>query len=122
MVKTRMLRRRKIFSSKPRIFRRKRRGESFEISLRNDVGITAFSPTEKLKDIKLIGAAIMECLINNDPKGIMEAIETHLEAINKSKFLKEAGIPRSTMYKSMKMKNPTIKTLAKIVYASHHSK
>jgi predicted transcriptional regulator len=85
------------------------------------VGITAFSPTEKLRDIKLIGAAIMECLIDNDPKGAMEAIETHLEAMNKSAFLKEAGVPRSTMYKLFKTKNPTIKTLAKIIYAAHHS-
>ena len=51
----------------------------------------------------------------------MEAIETHLEAMNKSAFFKEAGVPRSTMYKLFKMKNPTIKTLAKIMHAAHHS-
>jgi predicted transcriptional regulator len=88
--------------------------------LRDNVGITAFSPTKKLKDIKLIGAAIMECLIENDPNGAMEAIKTHLEAMNKSAFLEEADIPRSTMYKLFKTKNLTIKTLAKIMYAAHH--
>lgn len=115
-----MSRKRRVFSSKPRASR-KRRDESFEISLRDDAGITTFSPTAKLKDIKLIGTAIMECLIENDPQGAMEAIETHLEAMNKSKFLKEAGVPRSTMYKMLKMKNPTIKTLAKVLYAAYHS-
>ena len=83
--------------------------------------VMTFSPTEKLRDVKLIGAAIMECLIENDPAGVMEMIESHLEAINKTKFLKDAGIPRSTMYKLLKMKNPTIKTLAKIMHAAHHS-
>jgi DNA-binding phage protein len=121
MVKTKTLRERRIFSSKPRVSRRKRRDESFGITLRDNIGIKEFSPTEKLRDIKLIGAAIMECLIENDPKGAMKAIETHLEAMNKSAFLKEAGVPRSTMYKLFKMKNPTIKTLAKIIYAVHHS-
>ncbi len=89
--------------------------------MRDDVGITAFDPVETLGDIKLIGAAIMECLIDNDPDGVMEVVESHLEAINKSKFLKEAGVPRSTMYNLMKMKNPTIKTLAKIMYVAHHA-
>ncbi len=121
MVKTKLLRKRRIFSSKPLISLKKRNNKAFEISLRDSVGITSFSPTEKLRDIKLIGAAIMECLIENDPKGAMEAIETHLEAMNKSAFLKEAGVPRSTMYKLFKMKNPTIKTLAKIMYTAHHS-
>jgi DNA-binding phage protein len=89
--------------------------------LREGVGITEFSPTEQLKDIKLIGSAIMECLIENDSEGVMEVIETHLEAMNKSSFLKEAGIPRSTLYKLFKTKNPTIKTLAKIIHAAYHA-
>ncbi len=63
----------------------------------------------------------MECLIENDPEGVMEVIETHLEALNKSSFLKEAGIPRSTMYKLFKTKNPTIKTLAKIMHTAYQS-
>ena len=89
--------------------------------MRDDIGITAFNPAETLEDIKLIGAAIMECLIENDPDGVMEVVESHLEAINKSKFLKEAGVPRSTMYNLLRMKNPTIRTLAKIMYVAHHS-
>ena len=122
MVKTKMLRKRRVFSSNLQTSRKKRRSESFKVTLRDNVGITTFSPTEKLKDIKLIGAAIMECLIENDPKGAMEAIETHLEAMNKSAFLKEAAIPRSTMYKLFKTKNPTLKTLAKVMHTAHYFK
>src|SRR3990167_7292082 len=115
MVKTRTLRKRRTFSARPRSSRRKRGDKLFEISLRDDVGITTLNAAEQLKDIKLIGTAVMQCLIANDPNGAMEAIESHLEALNKSKFLKEAGVPRSTMYKLLKMKNPTIRTLAKIM-------
>ena len=121
MGKPRTLHKRRAFSSRPRVSRKKRNNESFDVALRDNVGITSFSPTEKLKDINLIGAAIMECLVENDPAGAMEAIKTHLEAMNKTAFLKEAGIPRSTMYKSLKTKNPTLKTLAKIMYVAHHS-
>ncbi len=56
-------------------------------------------------------------LILND---VMEIIEDYLYALNKSNFLKKADIPRSTMYQLLKRKNPTIKTLAKIMYATHH--
>lgn len=89
--------------------------------MRDDVGITQFDPSQKLKDVKLIGTAIMECLIDNDPDGIMDIIESHLEALNKSKFLKDAGVPRSTAYQLFKRKNPTIQTLAKIVHAAHQA-
>ena len=119
MAKIKTLRKRKASTAKQPKSRTKR--NKHVAVMRDDAGIIIFSPTEELRDIKLIGAAIMECLIANDPAGVMEVIESHLEAINKSKFLKDAGIPRSTMYKLLKMKNPTIKTLAKIIHAAHLS-
>lgn len=61
----------------------------------------------------------MECLIANDADGVMEIIEGYLEALNKSQFLKDAGVPRSTAYQLFKRKNPTIRTLAKIVNAAY---
>lgn len=120
MGKTKISQRRKVFTSKPRKSRKKR-GESLEVSLREDVGITEFDPAKQLLDVKLIGQAIVECLIANDPEGVMEIIEGHISCFNKSKFLKEAKVPRSTMYQLLKKKNPTIKTLAKIMYATHHN-
>ncbi len=41
-------------------------------------------------------------------------------AVNKTQFLKEANVPRSTMDNFFKKRNPTIKTLAKIMHASAH--
>jgi len=94
--------------------------EATEITLREDANITEVDPIANLLDPNLIGSAIMQCLIQNDPEGVMDIIEDHLYALNKSKFLGEADVPRSTMYQLLKRKNPTIKTLAKVVYAIHH--
>jgi DNA-binding phage protein len=94
--------------------------EAAKITLRKDANITEVDPIANLLDPDLIGSAIMQCLIENDPEGVMEIIEDHLYALNKSKFLREADVPRSTMYQLLKRKNPTIKTLAKIMYATHH--
>lgn len=90
------------------------------VAIRDDANITEVDPIGNLLDPDLIGSAIMQCLIENDPEGVMEIIEDHLYALNKSKFLREADVPRSTMYQLLKRKNPTIKTLAKIMYATHH--
>ncbi|MGL4540081.1 MAG: hypothetical protein ACRCU0_03800 [Candidatus Rhabdochlamydia sp.] len=87
-----------------------------KVTLRKDANITEVDPIANLLDPNLIGSAIMQCLIENDPEGVMEIIEDHLYALNKSKFLREADVPRSTMYQLLKRKNPTIKTLAKIMY------
>lgn len=57
----------------------------------------------------------MECLLNNDPEGIVELSAIYLDEYNKVGFLKEAPVSRSTAYQVLRHKNPTIKTLAKIV-------
>lgn len=90
------------------------------VTIKKNVTIKELDPIANLLDPDLIGSAIMQCLIENDPEGVMEIIESHLYALNKSKFLKNAQVPRSTMYQLFKRKNPTIKTLAKIMYATHH--
>lgn len=116
--------RRRLSTSKPQRVRKGKgvvkRKVKEEVVVREDVGITELDPIAKLLDPDLIGSAIMQCLIENDPAGVMEIIESHLYALNKSKFLREAKVPRSTMYQLLKRKNPTIKTLAKIMYATHH--
>ena len=124
MVKARTSPRRKISTSKPRkapqgkaVMKGK---QKTDVEIREDIGITEVDPVANLLDPDLIGSAIMQCLIENDPEGVMEIIESHLYALNKSKFLREAKVPRSTMYQLLQRKNPTIKTLAKIMYATHH--
>ncbi len=124
MVKIGTSPRRKISTSKPRKARQEKAvmksKQKTDVEIREDVGITEVDPVANLLDPDLIGSAIMQCLIENDPEGVMEIIESHLYALNKSKFLREANVPRSTMYQLLQRRNPTIKTLAKIMYATHH--
>lgn len=75
-------------------------------------------PVKEILDGKLFGRAIFECLQNNDPDGFIEIISGYLEVLNKSQSTTETKPSRSTLYDSLKNKNPTIKTLAKLVHAS----
>lgn len=99
----------------------RRRRSSGSISdkrvLRTDTGIVEYSPTRELLDEKLIAQAIWECLKDNDPEGVIEIIQIHLAARNKSQFVKEAEMARSTLYNSLKGKNPQLRTLAKLIHA-----
>jgi hypothetical protein len=47
----------------------------------------------------------------------MEIIAIYLEAVNKSKLRQAANLPRSALYSTLKHRNPTIRALAKIMYA-----
>lgn len=91
------------------------------IKLKDESKFKEYDPTVRLLNKKSLGSAIVECLIDNDPEGVIEMIEDYLETLNKSKISKESGLSRSTVYTFLKGKNPTIKTLAKIVSACCHS-
>jgi len=88
--------------------------EKHELRLKKDVRLKKFD-TNKYLTADFIGSAIMECLLNNDPEGIVELLAIYLGKYNKVEFLKEAHVSRSTAYQVLRHKNPTIKTLAKIV-------
>jgi probable addiction module antidote protein len=87
-----------------------------KMKLKKDTGLKEYSPTEELLDEKFIAMAIWDCLKNNDPQGVIEILETHLEVVNKVKAAREAKISRSSLYKALKGKNPTLKTVAKLVH------
>ncbi|MCE5315978.1 MAG: hypothetical protein LLG04_01265 [Parachlamydia sp.] len=88
---------------------------SSKLKLKNDSRLIEYSPTQKLLDENFIAQAVWECLKNNDPQGVMEVIEAHLEAVNKVKAAQHVELSRATMYHAFKSKNPTVKTLAKLV-------
>lgn len=88
--------------------------------LKDDDTLQEYDPIQSLLDINKLGGAIMHCLIENDTEGALDILENYLYAINKTQFLKEANIPRSTLYNFFKRRNPTIKTLAKILHTSAH--
>lgn len=84
--------------------------------LKPGLDLTEYSPTAELLDEKFIAVAIWDCLKNNDPEGVVEIIQAHLAVVNKQKLAKEAHLPRSTLYNAYKGRNPTIRTLAKMVH------
>ena len=88
-----------------------------KMKLKKDTGIRNSNPTKELLDEELIGRAIWECLKNGDSEGVIEVISIYLEAANKAQIAKASAIARSTMYHTLKSKNPTVKTLAKLVHA-----
>ena len=88
-----------------------------KLVIRKNTGVVRHHPTRALLDEKFIGRAIWECLKNNDPEGVIEIIQAHLEAANKMQLSREVDIPRSTLYHSFRSKNPTVRTLAKLVHA-----
>jgi DNA-binding phage protein len=83
-------------------------------------GLTRVDPLKKLVDPQQTALAILECLQNNDPEGVMEMISIYLDALNKANLRKKTKLSKSTMYSALKHRNPTIKTLAKIMYTSTH--
>jgi DNA-binding phage protein len=85
--------------------------------LKKGAKVTEIDPTKELADEKIISSAIWECLKNNDPEGVIEVLEAHFHAINKLRFAHESNISRATLYHVLHSKNPTLKTLAKVVHA-----
>ena len=83
--------------------------------LKKDRKLIPYSPTDELLDENFIAQAVWECLKNNDPEGVVEIIQAHLRVVNKSKAAHDTDLPRSSMYNALKGRNPTIKTLAKLV-------
>jgi DNA-binding phage protein len=99
--------------------RRKKSSENTpKLRLKKGVKLSKHDPFKALLDEKLIAQAFWECLKENDPEGAMEVISAHLNALNKVHLAKEAEMPRSTLYHSLKSKNPTIKTVAKLIHCS----
>lgn len=87
--------------------------EDFEDLKRTD-------PLKELADPNQTALAVFECLLNNDPEGAMEMIEIYLEAFNKAKLRRKNKLSKSTMYSALRHRNPTIRTLAKIMSRSSH--
>ena len=84
--------------------------------LKKGVTLPKHDPLKTLTNEKLVAQAFWECLRDNDPEGAAEIIAMHLNALNKSRLAEEKAIPRSTIYHSLRNKNPTLKTVAKLIH------
>lgn len=81
------------------------------------MNVELYDPTQALLDEERIGRAIWECLKSGDPDGVIEVIQIHLNAFNKTQCARAAHLPKTTLYHSLRSKNPTIRTLAKLIHA-----
>lgn len=84
--------------------------------LKKGLELAKHDPFKTLTDEHLIAQAFWECLRNNDPEGAAEILAIHINALNKSHLAAKEEIPRSTIYYSLKNKNPTLKTVARLVH------
>ncbi len=84
--------------------------------LKSGVHLPVHNPLKTLTNERLIAQAFWECLRNNDPEGAAEIIAIRISALNKSHLAKEEEIPRATIYHSLRNRNPTLRTVAKLVH------
>lgn len=89
------------------------------VKLRKGVTVTPYSPTQELLNETFVRDAFWEYLQADDAAGAIEVLEIYLEAVGKEAACREAELPRSTFYHSLRGKNPTLKTLAKLVSGVH---
>ena len=69
-----------------------------QLNLAKVPGLTRANPLKELTDPEKTGLAILECLQNNDPEGVMEMISIYLDALDKAQLRKKSKLPKSTMY------------------------
>lgn len=91
-----------------------------KLKLKSWDGIRIHHPEKTLMNEKLVSEGILECLKENDTEALMEIIEGYLSVLNRAKFSRESKVPRRTLYHALRKRNPTIKTLAKIVSTACH--
>lgn len=80
-------------------------------------GCKIWSPTAEILDAHNLAKAVSECLVKGDPEGVIEVIEIY-QAVNKVQATRQSKLSKVTMYNILKHKNPTIKTLAKLIHAT----
>ena len=49
--------------------------EKTRLSIKEEANLKEYDPVKNLLDINKMGAAIIECFINNDTEGVLEIIE-----------------------------------------------
>jgi DNA-binding phage protein len=90
-----------------------------ETKITHKKGITTWNPESSFTDSSKVGAALLQCLIDNDTESYIEILESYLR-MNKLQVAKKANMSRSTVQLAFsKSGNPTLKTLAKIVHEAY---
>ncbi len=88
----------------------------------NKKKVIKWSPEKTLGDSQKVGAALLECLVDNDTETFIEILDAYLR-INRLQVSKKAELSRSTVQLAFsKSGNPTLKTLARIVHEASSKK
>lgn len=89
-----------------------------ETKIKNSRNVTELNPENSFLNSQKVGAALLECLIENDTETFIEILDSYLR-VNKLQVSKKTSLSRSTVQQAFsKNGNPTLKTLAKIVHES----
>lgn len=89
-----------------------------ETKIKNKKNISFLEPEKIFLDQQKVGAALLECLIENDTEAFIEILDSYLR-VNRLQVAKSTRLARSTIQQAFsKSGNPTLKTLAKIVHES----
>ncbi len=89
-----------------------------ETKVKKNKNITELDPEQNFLDSQKVGAALLECLVENDTESFIEILDSYLR-VNRLQVSKSANMARSTVQLAFsKSGNPTLKTLAKIVHES----
>lgn len=93
-----------------------------ETKIAHKKDITSWNPEKSFSNSSKVGAALLQCLIDNDTETYIEILESYLR-MNKLQVARKAKISRSTVQLAFsKSGNPTLKTLAKIVHEAYAKK
>lgn len=103
--------------AKKKILSHQKESSKRTLTLKANAEIFEWDPTQDIIQGDLFAKAFFECLKHNDTEGAMEMLEIYLSTLKDVELMKEADMSRSTFYFTKKNRNPTIKTLAKLVSA-----
>lgn len=92
-----------------------------KLKLRKDTGVRRWDPTKEILKGDTIAKAVWECLLNGDSEGAIEMILIYLDVVNQARMLKKSPSSRPVAFHGLRSKNPTIKTLAKLIHEMHPS-
>jgi DNA-binding phage protein len=76
--------------------------------------LSKFSSSDYLLDESFVGKAMLECLLDNDAEGVIDLLNAHYRARSRL-TASNSGLASSTFYHLLKSKNPTLKTLARLM-------
>jgi probable addiction module antidote protein len=88
------------------------------LKLKDGARVLDHSPSEQLKNRKLVADALLQSLQDGDAEAFKDILRAHLDIINKTEFARKIKISERTLYRMVSEEgNPTLDNIAKVVQA-----